>query len=111
MMERRVPTKAEVLAYLQEDRNWGRWGQNDQKGALNLVTPEKRLAATRLVRRGRAISLSREFPKTPAPNNPTPAQHYMKRFVRGGTGGAAIDYYGISYHGQASTHLDALCHV
>ena len=26
-------------------------------------------------------------------------------------GGSAVDYYGVSYHGQANTHLDALCHV
>ena len=82
-MERRVPTKEEVQCYLKEDRNWGRWGHNDQKGAVNLVTPEKRIAAARLVQSGLAISLSREFPKTPAPNNPTPAIHYMKGLVRG----------------------------
>ena len=46
-MERRVPTKDEVLAYLKEDRNWGRWGDDDQVGAVNMVTPEKRLAAAR----------------------------------------------------------------
>jgi kynurenine formamidase len=110
-MERRVPTKEEVLAYLLKDHNWGRWGPNDQVGAVNMVTPEKRAAAARLVRSGRAVSLSREFPKTPAPNNPTPAQHYMKRLVRGPNAGGAVDYYGISYHGTATTHLDALCHV
>jgi kynurenine formamidase len=33
------------------------------------------------------------------------------RLLDRGTGAAAIDYYGISYHGQASTHLDALCHT
>src|SRR5918998_5538649 len=98
-MERRVPTKEEVLAYLKEDRNWGRWGNDDQIGAVNFIPPEKRLAAARLVRKGRAVSLSREFPKTPAPNNPTPAQHFMRMNPRG-TGGSAIDYYGISYHGQ-----------
>ena len=54
-MERRVPTKAEVLAYLAEDRNWGRWGADDQKGAVNLVTPKKRAAAARLVQTGRAV--------------------------------------------------------
>ena len=91
-------------------RNWGRWGTDDQVGAVNLITAEKRLRAAGLVRSGRAVSLSREFPKTPAPNNPTPAQHFMHTFDRG-TGGAALDYYGISYHGQASTHLDSLCHV
>ena len=74
-MERRVPTKDEVLGYLKEDRNWGRWGNDDQKGAINMITPEKRLAATATVKSGRAVSLSREFPKTPAPNNHTQAHH------------------------------------
>ena len=110
-MERRVPTKAEVLAYLKEDNNWGRWGGDDQKGAVNMVTDQKRASAARLVRTGKAVSLSREFPKLPAGNNPTPAIHYMKRNLRGETGGSAVDYYGISYHGTATTHLDALCHV
>ena len=99
-MERRVPTKEEVLGYLKEDRNWGRWGDDDQLGAVNMVTPEKRAAAARLVRTGRAVALCREFPKTPVPNNPTPAIHYMKRRVRGETGGLATDFYGIAYHGQ-----------
>ena len=110
-MERRIPTKEEVLAYLKEDNNWGRWGSDDQVGAVNMVTDEKRAAAARLVVKGRAVSLSREFPKTPAANNPTPALHYMRRGVRPNNGGSATDFYGISYHGQATTHLDALCHV
>ena len=110
-MDRRVPTKDEVLAYLKEDNNWGRWGDDDQKGAVNMVTDQKRAAAAGLVRTGKAVSLSREFPKLPAGNNPTPAIHYMKRNLRGETGGSAVDYYGISYHGTATTHLDALCHV
>jgi kynurenine formamidase len=110
-MERRIPTKEEVLAYLKEDRNWGRWGDDDQVGAVNMVTPEKRLAAAQLVKTGQAVSLSREFPKTPSPINPTPAQHFMRRAARGTDSGMAVDYYGISYHGQATTHLDALCHV
>ena len=110
-MERRVPTKDEVLAYLKEDRNWGRWGDDDQVGAVNMVTPEKRLAAARCVKSGRAVCLSREFPKTSAPNNPTPALHFMKRVARGEHDGYYGDFYGISYHGTATTHLDALCHV
>ena len=58
-MERRVPTKDEVLAYLKEDNNWGRWGDDDQKGAVNMVTDQKRAAAAGLVRTGKAVSLSR----------------------------------------------------
>ena len=110
-MERRVPTKEEVLAYLKEDRNWGRWGADDQIGAVNMVTPEKRLSAAGAIRSGRAVSLSREFPKTPAPNNPSPALHYMKRVERDQDCGYSADFYGISYHGTCTTHLDALCHV
>src|SRR4029450_209486 len=87
-MEHRVPTKDEVFAYLKADRNWDRWGKDDQMGAVNMVTPEKRLEAARLVQKGRAVSLSREFPKNPAPNNPTPAHHFMKRNVRAETGGS-----------------------
>ena len=110
MPERPIPTRAEVDSYFTDRRNWGRWGVDDQVGAVNLITAEKRVRAASLVRSGRAVSLSREFPKTPAPNNPTPAQHYMG-FLDRGTGAAAIDFYGISYHGTAATHLDALCHV
>jgi kynurenine formamidase len=106
----RVPDRQEVLGYLSERRNWGRWGKDDQQGALNLVTPEKRVAAARLVRSGRTVSLSREFPTTPGPGNPQPTQHWM-RIVPRGRGGFAADFYGTFYHGWASTHLDALCHT
>ncbi|MFN8558818.1 MAG: cyclase family protein [Dehalococcoidia bacterium] len=108
--ERRVPTRDEVLSYLRDRRNWGRWGADDQRGAINLITPAKRVAAAGLVRSGRAVSLSRLFPTTPGRGNPRPAQHFTQWFDRG-SGGAALDYYGIMYHGYATTHIDALCHV
>jgi hypothetical protein len=111
MAEHPLPSRADVDSFLRDRRNWGRWGADDQVGAVNLVTPEKRIAAAGLVRSGRAVSLSRELPKTPAPNNPTPAQHFMTKIDRGNGAGGALDYYGVSYHGQATTHLDALCHV
>ena len=28
-------------------KNWGRWGPDDEKGALNLITPERVAAAVR----------------------------------------------------------------
>jgi len=54
--------------------------------------------------------MSRPFPKEPGLNNALPAHHYMRTLPRG-KGGFAADYYGIFYHGVASTHLDALCHT
>jgi len=105
-------TEAETIAYLRQRRNWGRWGGDDQRGTINLITPEKRLAAARLVRSGRAVSLSRPWPKAPAANNPNPAQHWLRAAPRTGAGaGVATDYYAIAYHGQSATHIDALCHV
>jgi len=110
MPPRPLPTADEVRSWLRERRNWGRWGKDDQKGAMNLVTPAKRAAAARLVKSGRSVSMSRPFPTTPGLNNALPAHHYMKTLPRG-KGGYAADYYGIFYHGVASTHLDALCHT
>jgi len=111
MSEQTHPTEDEVRALLRDRSNWGRWGKDDQLGAMNLVTPQKRAAAASLVHSGRTVSLSRPFPKTPAPNNPNPAQHWMRSFTFPTGGGAVVDYYAISYHGQAATHIDALCHV
>src|ERR1051326_6309448 len=78
MPERPLPSENEVIGYIRERRNWGRWGKDDQVGALNLITPAKRVAATRLVKTGRSVSPSRPFPKEPGPNNVLPAQHFMK---------------------------------
>jgi hypothetical protein len=37
--------------------NWGRWGQNDQHGTLNLITPEEIKTAAQLVKKGKVYSL------------------------------------------------------
>jgi kynurenine formamidase len=111
MTERRIPTKEDVLSYLHDHTNWGRWGKDDQVGAINLITPEKKVKAAQLVKSGRSLSLSRPFPKAPKHGNPHPAQHWMKIIERGEDAGFSADFYGIFYHGIASTHLDALCHT
>jgi hypothetical protein len=41
--------------------NWGRWGPEDQLGALNFITPERILAATALPRKGQVISCGLNF--------------------------------------------------
>lgn len=111
MAERQVPTKADVDSYLRDRRNWGRWGDRGAAGAMNLITPEKRLAAVALVKAGRTVSLSRPWAVEPSLENARPAQQYMTVSERSPGGGAATDFYGVSYHGTATTHIDALCHV
>lgn len=105
-MTQPMPTRDDVLSYLRKRRNWGRWGADDQRGAINLITSEKRVRAAQLVRSGRAVSLSRDFPTVPGRSNPMPAQHFVRTMDN-----AVVDYYGIVYHGYVTTHVDALCHV
>ena len=111
MSKRQAPSKSEVMSYLRERRNWGRWGDMGSAGAINLIDAPKRLEAVNLVKNGRTISLSRPFPVEPRTENPRPAQHFMSVMDRPHGGGAAMDYYGVYYHGTATTHIDALCHV
>ncbi len=97
-------------------RDWGRWGADDEAGALNLITPARRLAAVAAVRQGEAVSCSRELPVEPSAENPRPALHYMARAgddcLAPGLGLQTTgDFVGVQFHGMATSHIDALCHV
>ena len=97
--------------------NWGRWGADDQRGALNHISNEKRLAASQLVDQGVAIGLGNPWPVDPGPHNPWPAEQRMLRagddsHYPGVPGlSVALDYIGVQHHGIACSHIDALCHV
>ena len=39
-------------------RNWGRWGDDDQLGTLNFITPEVVRNAARCIRTGESFPLS-----------------------------------------------------
>jgi kynurenine formamidase len=94
--------------------NWGRWGDDDERGALNYLTPERIAAATGLVREGRTVTLSRSLNTEPEPDNPEPADHHMTMLGgRDHSEGLAFakDYIGVDYHNDSHSHLDALCHV
>src|SRR5713101_4492392 len=111
MAEPTRPTEAEVEGFFTKFSNWGKWGANDQLGALNYITPEKRARAAGLVREGTTVSLALPLATAPSPDNPTPVTHLV---VQGGeTQGSpySADYFAIAPHGFANTHLDALCHV
>ena len=42
-------------------RNWGRWGDTDERGTVNLITPERVVAASALVKRGAIFDLGIPF--------------------------------------------------
>jgi kynurenine formamidase len=100
---------SEVKNVYEQISNWGRWGNEDQQGALNFITPAKRAAAARLVDSGEIVSLSLPLSTQSGPENPQPVQHMMLH--AGPPGYASLDYFAIAPHGMAITHLDALCHV
>ena len=97
-------------------KNWGRWGPDDEAGALNLITPETMAAAAALVRSGETVSCARELAVRATPENPSPAMHMM---IQGGDDciipglglETVMDFVGVAFHGMATTHIDALCHV
>jgi kynurenine formamidase len=109
-------TEAEVLGWLDSMSNWGRWGDDDQLGALNLLTPEKVRSASALVTEGRTVSLARVVEFAPKPDRHeagVPPVHFMQRSGEGaGTGGdSSYDWAGFPLHGLYLTHLDAHAHI
>ena len=110
-------SEAELKALFDKVSNWGRWGPQDERGTLNHIGGPEIVRAAGLVREGRTVSLSRNFPTQPGPENPWPAQHHMviagdDPCVPGMEGLETVtDYIGIAFHGLASSHIDALCHV
>jgi kynurenine formamidase len=96
---------------MKELSNWGRWGKDDQLGAMNLITPAKRKQAAALVREGVSISLARDTNTQTAEDNPQPYEHSMTLAGVGNRGQFSLDKIGVSFHGYQHTHLDALCHM
>jgi len=90
--------------------NWGRWGKQDQLGALNLITNAKRLEAVKLVKEGVSVSLARQAETVQSLDNPKPFEHEML-LTGEGTGQFSADRYSVPYHGFAHTHMDSLCHL
>ena len=71
-MPGQIPTEEEVLGYFQKFSNWGRWGDDDELGTPNLITPEKTLSALATVQEGVSVSLARTVqfePSTTAADN------------------------------------------
>jgi kynurenine formamidase len=84
---------------------WGLWGEDDEVGALNLLTPEAVVAAARLVRRGAVFPLNwgLENPQ-PALFRRGPLDHVKK------DDGFGMDDHFNRFFPHGSTHWDSLGH-
>lgn len=96
-------SRADFERWKKELSNWGRWGPDDQIGALNLITPAKRRQAAALVKEGFSVSLSRDADTVKAIDNPDPFEHSLIAI--------GADRMGVIPHGVAHTHLDSLAHI
>ena len=100
--------RAQYERWRQDFKTWGKWGAGDNKGASNLITPQKVLSATRLVRNGIVVSLAPPVPQTVAAD--VGANGVFHRTTNAITDGGTTDNYQVSFHGQTVAHMDSWCH-
>ena len=94
-------------------KNWGRWGADDQRGTLNLITKQASARAAALVTEGHTVSCAHPIPVVPTATNRMPANRAVLAAgdVAGPGWGVAMDQTTIAPHGFATSHMDALCHI
>jgi len=102
--------------------NWGRWGDDDQRGTLNLITPDAVLRAAQRRVTGKVYSLAIQLSQASVPavhDRPAPERYTLSSvadigrvppFFEIGEGvGANEDVLVMPSH--IGTHMDALSHV
>jgi kynurenine formamidase len=97
--------------------NWGRWGSDDELGALNFITAAARRRGVQQARDGRVVSLA--HPVTPVPlaglipfgSRGAPAAISQLMNFTGSPSRALTDVLVINSHHAEMTHIDALVHV
>jgi kynurenine formamidase len=109
------PIPAEVPSYDQlpvregapEGAAWGVFGDDDQLGTINLLTPERVIQAANFVRSGRvfALNLPIDIPDPPLFTRGK-HRHVIKQFSN-----YILDDYLDNFYPQASSQWDALSHV
>lgn len=97
---------------------WGRWGADDERGALNHIGVAQVQRALSLAKFGEVIPLAQPLsPGTPIPSHRAPMQHFMQRdggdYAAGGKrpGGFQFAEDTVVMALQFGTHIDALCHA
>ena len=106
-----------VRAVAKRVSNWGRWGKADERGTLNLITPEVVKRAAACVRTGRVFSLGLAFgadgPQSGTVVGRFNPQHYMTAIGApfGAPGGFHYSDDVICMPLQCATQWDSLAHV
>jgi kynurenine formamidase len=115
-----VPLTPELHELAQRVSNWGRWGPDDQRGTLNLITEKVVLRGVAAARRGRPFSLAIPFdqsgPQWDSKNMPERVNPELRTYaVNLAFTGDPADFTtsddSFRMGSQAATHLDALAHA
>lgn len=121
-----LPAEEDVLSWFVELSNWGRWGADDVRGTLNLITPQVRRKAAQLVQDGMRVSCCRDLQADGngqvqrfmvATGEGLADEHRVHRPANrwhdasGERMGSAGEFLGVAYHGHTVTHVDALSHM
>jgi kynurenine formamidase len=97
--------------------NWGRWGDDDEIGTLNFVTPQKRVQAAQLVKTGKNFDLGMPFDKDGPflPGgfriNPVHVMTFMPSDTASAADGMITADDMVIMGLQAATQWDSLAHV
>jgi kynurenine formamidase len=107
-------SEAEFRALHERLRRASAWVPDDRRGALNNISMSDVVAAAGDLRIGRTVSLAAPI-QGPAPDNPDPAVHQLAHSADGPGRASgltfATDRLALNIHGDADSHMDALCHV
>ena len=103
-MVRAKPTEAQILRWHKSLSSWGRWGPDDERGTLNLITDKNRAEAARLVQEGIVVSCARPINYEPSLDAPLPTRRFMLKSGEGEPGENigrtnAMDAFLIAPHG------------
>ena len=109
----RLVTLDKLKQWEKELSNWGRWGKDDERGLLNLITPEKTKQALALVKEGKTVTLQiNPIKKTGSDTGGFGENVHRMARIDPKTGAilGALDIIQLSIHDGLNSHLDALCH-
>jgi kynurenine formamidase len=121
-LNRRVVDRRAAEQLAARYNTWGRWGSDDQLGKMNLITPERVVAAAQLVKKGRVFSLALPFDRLGpqgGASGPLDKRIDPQHFMLTTPSDPLLDDEGrhrfsddaIFMPLQSSTQWDALCHM
>jgi kynurenine formamidase len=101
---------ATIDRWMTELSNAGRWGKDDQRGTVNLMTDATRKAAIATVKDGVSVSLSRDADPMKSVDNGNPLTLSMVATAQD-PDPFAMESLTITFHGTSYTHMDSLSHM